>query len=63
MAQVLQVDQNTPLLLMLHVRVQAMIEALVPAVPFARVSSPSVEALVTRLAAFFDLEEARAQQL
>jgi hypothetical protein len=39
-----------------------MIEALVPAAPFARVSSPAVEALVTRLAAFFDLEETRAPQ-
>ena len=62
-AQLPQVDQDTALPPRLRARVQAMLETLVPATPFALVPSPSAAALVTRLAAFLDLEEARAQQL
>src|SRR5262245_28181024 len=62
MAQLNQVDQDTPLSPMLRARVHAMLEALVPATPFAHIQPPAAAELVTRLAAFFDLEEAWAQQ-
>jgi len=62
-AQLPQVDQDTPLPPRLRARVQAMLETLVPATPFALVPPPSAAELVTRLAAFLDLTEARAQQL
>jgi len=63
MAQLGWVDQATPLPPTLHARVQARIEGLVAAMPFAQVPPLPVAALVTRVAAFFDLAEARAQQL
>src|SRR5437870_1381721 len=63
MAQLPQVDQDTPLSPRLRARVQAMLESLVPATPFAPAPPPSTAELVTRLAAFLDLEEVRAQQL
>jgi ChrR Cupin-like domain len=63
MAQLPQVDQDTPLPLRLRPRVQAMIDGFVPAVPFGSVPPPAAMVFVTRLAAFLDLEEARVQQL
>src|SRR5262250_875761 len=63
MAQLPQVDQDTPLPPRLRPHVQALIAALVPAVPFAPVQPPSPVELVPRLAAFLDLEEARVQPL
>jgi len=63
MTRLSQVDQDIPLPPRLRARVQAMLETLVPATPFAPVPPPSTAGLVTRLAAFLDLEEAQAQQL
>jgi hypothetical protein len=62
-AQVHQMDRATPLPPTLRARVQTTIEALVPGAPFAPASPPSATELVTRLAAFLDLEEGQAQQL
>jgi hypothetical protein len=62
-ARLVQVDQATALPPQLRARVQALLEALVPATPFAPVPPPAAPELVARLAAFVDLEEARAQQL
>jgi hypothetical protein len=58
MAQLRHVDQDARLPPTWRARVPARIAGLVAAVPFAQVPPPPVAALVTHVAACFDLAEA-----